>query len=114
MLPGGNGLEVLESIRQRSDIPVLMLTAKGDEMDRINSLEIGADDYLPKPCNPRELTARLRSTTHRGRSSDVADAQLEVDDLLIDCDQHQVLREAAQLDLIITEFHILGVLAREA
>src|SRR5690554_5591252 len=64
MLPGGNGLEVLESIRQRSDIPVLMLTAKGDEMDRISGLEIGADDYLPKPCNPRELTARLRSEEH--------------------------------------------------
>jgi len=114
MLPGGNGLEVLESIRQRSDIPVLMLTAKGDEMDRISGLEIGADDYLPKPCNPRELTARLRSITRRGRSSDVADAQLEVDDLLIDFDQHQVLKEGEPLELTITEFNILGVLAREA
>lgn len=114
MLPGGNGLEVLESIRQRSDIPILMLTAKGDEMDRISGLEIGADDYLPKPCNPRELTARLRSITRRGRSSDVADAQLEVDDLLIDFDQHQVLKEGEPLELTITEFNILGVLAREA
>src|SRR5690554_7860685 len=91
-----------------------MLTAKGDEMDRISGLEIGADDYLPKPCNPRELTARLRSITRRGRSSDVADAQLEVDDLLIDFDQHQVLKEGEPLELTITEFNILGVLAREA
>lgn len=113
MLPGGNGLDVLASIRQRSDIPVLMLTAKGDEMDRISGLEIGADDYLPKPCNPRELTARLRSITRRSRSNEVADAQLEVDDLLIDFDQHQVLKDGEPLDLTITEFNILGVLARD-
>ncbi len=113
MLPGGNGLEVLASIRQRSDIPVLMLTAKGDEMDRISGLEIGADDYLPKPCNPRELTARLRSITRRGRSKDVADAQIQIDDLLIDFDQHQVLKDGEPLDLTITEFNILGVLVRE-
>lgn len=113
MLPGGNGLEVLEGIRQRSDIPVLMLTAKGDEMDRISGLEIGADDYLPKPCNPRELTARLRSITRRGRSNDVADAQIEIDDLLVDFDQHQVLKDGEPLDLTITEFNILGVLVRD-
>lgn len=113
MLPGGNGLDVLASIRQRSDIPVLMLTAKGDEMDRISGLEIGADDYLPKPCNPRELTARLRSITRRSRSSEVADAQIEIDDLLIDFDQHQVLKDGEPLDLTITEFNILGVLARD-
>lgn len=113
MLPGGNGLDVLASIRQRSDIPVLMLTAKGDEMDRISGLEIGADDYLPKPCNPRELTARLRSITRRSRSNEVADAQIEIDDLLIDFDQHQVLKDGEPLDLTITEFNILGVLARD-
>lgn len=113
MLPGGNGLEVLRSIRQRSDIPVLMLTAKGDEMDRIAGLEIGADDYLAKPCNPRELTARLRSITRRGRSNSVSDAQIAIDDLLIDFDQHRVLKDGEPLDLTITEFNILGVLVRE-
>lgn len=113
MLPGGDGLDVLASIRQRSDIPVLMLTAKGDEMDRISGLEIGADDYLPKPCNPRELTARLRSITRRNRSNNVADAQITVDDLEIDFDQHQVLKDGEPLDLTITEFNILGVLIRE-
>ncbi|MEQ3761706.1 MAG: response regulator, partial [Alcanivorax sp.] len=61
MLPGGNGIEILASIRTRSEVPVLMLTAKGDEIDRIEGLEVGADDYIPKPCNPRELSARLRS-----------------------------------------------------
>lgn len=114
MLPGGSGLDILRSIRQRSQIPVLMLTAKGDEMDRIEGLEIGADDYLPKPCNPRELAARLRAILRRGRSTDVADARIELDELVIDLDQHQVFRDEEAIDLTTTEFSILGVLAREA
>ncbi|HZX31609.1 MAG TPA: response regulator, partial [Rhodocyclaceae bacterium] len=60
MMPGVNGIEALRRIRGRSNIPVLMLTARGDDMDRILGLELGADDYVPKPCMPRELTARLR------------------------------------------------------
>lgn len=112
MLPGGSGLDILRGIRQRSQIPVIMLTAKGDEMDRIAGLEIGADDYLPKPCNPRELAARLRSILRRGRSIDVADAQLEVDELLIDLEQHQVVRDGEAIELTITEFNILSVLVR--
>lgn len=114
MLPGGSGLDILRNIRQRSQIPVLMLTAKGDEMDRIEGLEIGADDYLPKPCNPRELAARLRAILRRGRSADVVDARLELDELTIDLDQHQVFRGDEAIELTTTEFSILGVLAREA
>lgn len=114
MLPGGDGLDILRNIRQRSDLPVLMLTAKGDEMDRIEGLEIGADDYLPKPCNPRELSARLRSVLRRGRSGQIADALLQLDELSIDIDQHQVFRDGQALELTITEFNILSVLAREA
>lgn len=114
MLPGGSGLDILRNIRQRSQIPVLMLTAKGDEMDRIEGLEIGADDYLPKPCNPRELAARLRAILRRGRSVDVADARIELDELVIDLDQHQVYRDEEAIDLTTTEFSILGVLVREA
>ncbi|MCD8522988.1 MAG: response regulator transcription factor [Saccharospirillaceae bacterium] len=114
MLPGGNGLDILRSIRQRSDLPVVMLTAKGDELDRIEGLEIGADDYLPKPCNPRELSARLRSVLRRNRSAGVASACIELDELVIDLDQHQVLRDNEALELTVTEFNILSVLARDA
>lgn len=114
MLPGGNGLEILRTLRSRSHLPVLMLTAKGDEMDRIEGLEIGADDYLAKPCNPRELSARLRSILRRGRPSAIASEQLQVDDLLIDFGQHQVFRDGTSLDLTLTEFNILSTLARES
>lgn len=114
MLPGGNGLEILRNIRQRSDLPVLMLTAKGDEMDRIEGLEIGADDYLPKPCNPRELAARLRSVLRRARSGQIADSQIQLDELNIDLEQHQVFRNGEAIELTVTEFNILIVLGREA
>lgn len=114
MLPGGNGVDVLRAVRQRSDIPVLMLTAKGDEMDRIEGLEIGADDYMPKPANPRELAARLRSVLRRNRSGDVAEANLELDELSIDLDQHQVKKLGELVELTATEFNILCVLARDA
>ena len=69
MLPDINGLEVLRQIRRESDLPVLMLTAKGDDVDRIVGLELGADDYLPKPCNPRELAARVHAILRRARRS---------------------------------------------
>ena len=114
MLPGGNGIEILASIRTRSEVPVLMLTAKGDEIDRIEGLEVGADDYIPKPCNPRELSARLRSIHRRGRSTDVISPVLEIDDLVIDFEQHKVQRQGEELDLTVTEFNILAVLLREA
>lgn len=114
MLPGGNGIDVLRSIRQRTDLPIIMLTARGDEMDRIRGLEYGADDYLPKPCNPRELSARLRSILRRGHSGSVAAASLTLDELEIDLEQHCVRRAGQQVDLTVTEFNILSVLAREA
>ncbi|MAQ99126.1 MAG: DNA-binding response regulator [Oceanospirillaceae bacterium] len=113
MLPGGSGIEILRQIRSRSEIPVIMLTAKGDEANRIEGLEIGADDYVPKPCNPRELSARLRAILRRGRSADVTAAKLEVDDLVIDFETHKVARNGEELDLTATEFNILGVLVRE-
>lgn len=111
MLPGGSGIDILKLIRQRSDLPVLMLTAKGDEMDRIEGLEIGADDYMPKPCNPRELSARLRSVLRRNRSGDVSESTIELDELVIDLDQHQVRKEDEVIELTATEFNILRVLA---
>lgn len=112
MLPGGNGLDILRAIRQRSEVPVLMLTAKGDEKDRIQGLEIGADDYLPKPCNPRELSARLRSILRRGHSSKVASEEIIIDDLAINLSQHKVRKDDQLLDLTTTEFNILAALIR--
>src|SRR5512133_3209328 len=77
MLPGTNGFDVLRRIRARSRIPVLMLTARGDDVDRIVGLEIGADDYLPKPFNPRELVARIRAILRRARPAATPDSRLE-------------------------------------
>jgi DNA-binding response OmpR family regulator len=70
MLPGMNGFEVIKEIRRRSSVPVIMLTARGDVTDRIVGLELGADDYLPKPFEPRELVARIQSVLRRGRPGD--------------------------------------------
>src|SRR5512143_1403076 len=70
MLPGVNGIEVLRRLRERSPVPVLMLTARGDHVDRIVGLELGADDYVPKPCPPRELVARLRAILRRTRGGE--------------------------------------------
>jgi len=83
MLPDGDGLEICRRIRARSDSPILMLTARGDPMDRVVGLEMGADDYLPKPFEPRELLARLRAILRRGRAGPRADVlrfgRLEID-----------------------------------
>ncbi len=112
MMPGMTGLEVLTELRKKSQLPVVMLTAKGDEMDRIVGLEIGADDYLPKPCNPRELIARLRAVFRRAQSepttknSDV----IRIDELEIDHSQHHVLKNNELLELTVTEYNILNTL----
>ncbi len=79
MMPKMNGMEVLKELRKESRIPVIMLTARGDDMDRILGLELGADDYVPKPCNPRELLARIRAVMRRGQSA-VDSGVLKVDD----------------------------------
>jgi len=70
MMPGKNGMDLLRELRQSSNLPVIMLTARGEEMDRIIGLELGADDYIPKPCNPRELAARIRSVLRRTEQSE--------------------------------------------
>lgn len=114
MLPGMTGLEVLAELRKKSNIPVVMLTAKGDEMDRILGLEIGADDYLPKPCNPRELLARLRAVLRRSKINTEAlqanDGIIRIDELEIDHSQHQVLKNKEALELTVTEYNILNAL----
>ncbi len=114
MLPGMSGLEVLTELRKKSDLPVVMLTAKGDEMDRIVGLEVGADDYLPKPCNPRELIARLRAVLRRTQNDNnptsAEDDVIRIDELEIDHSQHQVLKNSEPLELTVTEYNILNTL----
>src|SRR5713226_2005559 len=95
MLPGMNGFEVLRRIREMSRAPVLLLTARGEDVDRIVGLEIGADDYLPKPFNPRELVARIRAILRRtdgGRAADAAPEILSVGDVELDPATRNVYR----------------------
>ncbi|UAX00061.1 response regulator transcription factor [Halopseudomonas nanhaiensis] len=84
MLPGMNGLEVLRTLRQTSNTPLLMLSARGEPIDRILGLELGADDYLPKPCDPRELVARLRALLRRSHGQPAPSTVLQVGDLRLD------------------------------
>ena len=115
MLPDGDGLEVCRTIRRHSDVPILMLTAKGDETDRIVGLELGADDYLPKPFNPRELLARLkailRRTHHTGARTDVI---LRFGELEIDQNARTVRLNGETRTLTSHQFEILLVLAKNA
>jgi two-component system response regulator CpxR len=119
MLPGMNGFEVLRHIRSSSRIPVLLLTARGEEVDRIVGLEIGADDYLPKPFNPRELVARIRAVLRRTRDGKSAAAQgipeiLRVGDIELDPATRMVRRDGKPVDLTSVEFGLLEALLREA
>ena len=120
MLPGCNGFDVLKNIRKQSNIPVLMLTARGDEVDRIVGLEIGADDYLGKPFNPRELVARIRAILRRTQSEeeDPSTAQgpskLCVDDIVLEPHTRRVLKQGRRVDLTAVEFNLLKVLLESA
>lgn len=111
MMPGMDGLEVVKRIRQKSRIPVLMLTAKGDETDRVVGLEIGADDYISKPFSPRELLARLRAVLRRASPDAVAE-RLSVGAITIDVKAREVKVADRRADLTGLEFDILVALAR--
>lgn len=113
MLPAGDGGKVLRRVRLASQVPVIMLTARGDEADRIAGLERGADDYLPKPFNPRELVARIRAILRRKSGSSVQEV-FRIGDLEIDCAQRRVLRNGNDIDLTGAEFDILFLLLRSA
>jgi DNA-binding response OmpR family regulator len=113
MMPGMDGLEVCKKIRQTSRIPVVMLTAKGDETDRVVGLELGADDYMAKPFSPRELLARLRAVLRRA-SPDAVREQIVVSGVSIDVPSREALRDGRALDLTGIEFDILVALARRA
>jgi two-component system response regulator CpxR len=117
-LPGINGFEVLRRIRAQSRLPVVMLTARGEDVDRIVGLEIGADDYLPKPFNPRELVARIRAVLRRAQPDGPEDKQtnttISVGDIEMDMGTRVVRRAGHTVDLTVVEYDLLEKLLRAA
>jgi DNA-binding response OmpR family regulator len=111
MLPGTDGLELCRWIRSRSRLPVIMLTARGEESDRIVGLELGADDYVTKPFSPRELAARVRTVLRRAEPDAAAEERLSYDGLLIDSSTREVIRGNEPLRLTAREFDLLWFLA---
>ncbi|OIQ85209.1 transcriptional regulatory protein CpxR [mine drainage metagenome] len=117
MMPKLNGIETLRLIRQASHIPVIMLTARGDESDRFFGLELGADDYVPKPCTPRELTARIRAILRRSKLTQDSTPQINqlvIGNLSMWPEQRRAEWSGKTLNLTSTEFNLLEVLARNA
>jgi two-component system response regulator CpxR len=114
MLPGMKGLDVLRHLRERSVVPVLILTARGEDVDRILGLEIGADDYLPKPFNPRELIARIHAILRRTNYAKNAAFPLVVDDIRLDSNAREAWIHKTQLDLTGVEFSLLETLLHHA
>ena len=114
MLPGMMGLDVLRHVRERSTMPILILTARGEDIDRILGLEIGADDYLPKPFNPRELIARIRAILRRTHYARNTTAPLVVDNVRLDRTAREAWIEERQLDLTSVEFALLETLLDQA
>ncbi|WP_420264964.1 response regulator transcription factor [Candidatus Magnetominusculus dajiuhuensis] len=117
MLPGINGFEVLRRIRTVSRVPVIILTARGEEVDRIVGLEIGADDYLPKPFNPRELVARIRAVLRRMESASQSQADKErliVGDIELVAGNRTVFRAGQKVELTSVEFAILEIMMQNA
>lgn len=112
MMPGQSGLEVLRTLRRNQDTPVLMLTARGDDIDRILGLEMGADDYLAKPANPRELAARIRAILRR--TEPTAPSSLSVGPLHLDSAARQATLGNEALTLTATEFDLLALLMQRA
>jgi two-component system OmpR family response regulator len=113
MMPRLDGIEALRRIRQASRVPVIMLTARGDDVDRIVGLELGADDYVPKPCTPRELAARLRAILRRTQPQ-AAEGPLAVNDLVLWPEKRRAEWKGRALELTSTEFNLLEVLMRNA
>ncbi len=115
MMPGLNGFDVLRELRRKSLIPVLMLTARGSDMDSVVGLELGADDYLPKPCNPRVLVARVRAVLRRADhgEQEKADDDLAVGDVVLQRGSRRVLQDGTTVELTSTEYSVLAVLLEE-
>jgi DNA-binding response OmpR family regulator len=112
-LPGRDGLDVARELRRSSGVPIVMLTARGDETDRVVGLELGADDYVVKPFSPKELVARVRAVLRRTGASPGDSDRLRVADVEVDVRRRQVRVAGRLVDLTATEFELLHVLARE-
>jgi two-component system, OmpR family, response regulator len=111
MLPEMDGFELCRTIRKDSDLPIIMLTARGDVMDRVVGLELGADDYLPKPFEPRELLARVQTILRRVPAAATTARMLRFEGIDIDLDRRSVQRHGEIIDLTSTEFELLALLA---
>jgi two-component system response regulator CpxR len=114
MLPGMGGLDVLRRLRAKSPVPVLILTARGEDIDKILGLEIGADDYVPKPFNPRELIARIRAILRRTSGAGNARGAVVVGDIRLDPRSREVWLKDALLNFTSVEFTLLETLLRDA
>lgn len=113
MMPRMNGIDVLRRLRKESELPVIMLTARGDDLDRIIGLELGADDYLAKPANPRELLARIRAILRRSNAHSTV-ATLEVGDLVLNQGSRELRRDGQVMNLTSTEFSIIQLLLQHS
>ena len=114
MLPGLDGWEVCRKIRKDSDIPIIMLTARDEESDRLVGLEIGADDYVTKPFSPREVVARVKAILRRAHKELVSKEPIKAGGITIDLERHQVINDNQIVELTPTEFKLLEVLASNA
>ena len=111
-LPEVDGLEVCRAIRRHSNVPIIMLTARDDEIDKIVGLELGADDYVTKPFSPRELVARVNAVLRRFREGLKQDEQVVAGDLYLDTERHEATYKGKRLNLTAAEFKLLSVMAR--
>ncbi len=112
MLPKMNGFDVLKAVREHLDTPVMMLSSRRDDVDRVVGLELGADDYLSKPCNPHELVARLRAILRRTQKAPAYRSLIEHSYIKVDCAKRQVMVSNQELELTNTEFNILETLIK--
>ena len=112
-LPSLDGLAVCRAIRRESDMPIIMLTARVDETDRLIGLELGADDYIVKPFSPREVVARVRAVLRRAGTTPEPASIISIGDLKIDLEKHEVHRQDRLIDLTPSEFNILHVMAAQ-
>jgi DNA-binding response OmpR family regulator len=112
-LPRVDGLDVVRAIRRDSTVPIVILTARGDETDRVTGLELGADDYVVKPFSPKELVARVRAVLRRADARPLSDERIEAGDIELDLSRRRVTAAGRAVQLTPTEFELLATLARE-